>query len=92
LGRVISVSTQINAAAAPIAVASSITYAPFGPLTGLTFGNGNGIVLGQSYDQDYRLTGVNAAGVQNPGYSYDVDDNITSISDAITPARHVTFR
>ncbi|MFZ5929840.1 MAG: hypothetical protein ACOY15_01350 [Pseudomonadota bacterium] len=84
------VSTRINAAAAPVTVASSITYAPFGPLTGLTFGNG--VALTQTYDQDYRLTGIAATGVQNLGYSHDAAGNIAAISDAITPAHHVTFR
>jgi YD repeat-containing protein len=82
-GLVVSVSTRINAAAAPVAVASSITYAPFGPLTGLTFGNG--IVLGQTYDQDYRLRTLAATGVQNLTCSYDPAGNITAIADGINP-------
>ncbi|MEQ1890772.1 MAG: hypothetical protein ABL951_16595 [Alphaproteobacteria bacterium] len=45
LCRVISVSTRLNASAPPVTVASGITYAPFGPLTGLAFGNGAGVVL-----------------------------------------------
>ncbi|MDO9462109.1 MAG: hypothetical protein Q7N95_18570, partial [Alphaproteobacteria bacterium] len=89
LGRITSVSTQTNAGGAMVVVASGITYAPFGPLTGLTFGNG--VVLSQTYDLDYRLTGIAATGVQNLGYGYDSAGNITAISDAITPARHQTF-
>ncbi|MFZ5929835.1 MAG: RHS repeat domain-containing protein [Pseudomonadota bacterium] len=80
LGRVSGVSTKLDASAPPVTVASSITYAPFGPLTGLTFGNG--VALTQTYDQDYRLTGIAATGVQNLGYSYDASGNITAISDA----------
>ena len=85
----ISVSTKINAAATPVTVASGITYAPFGPLTGLIFGNG--IVLSQTYDQDYRLSTLAATGVQNLTYSHDPAGNITAIADAITPARSQSF-
>ncbi|MEQ1890176.1 MAG: DUF6531 domain-containing protein, partial [Alphaproteobacteria bacterium] len=93
LGRVISVSTRLNASAPPVTAASGITYAPFGPLTGFTFGNG--IVLSQTFDPDYRLTGIAATGVQNLGYSHDAAGNVTAISDAQTtsgkPAGNQSF-
>ena len=88
-GRVISVSAKINAAATPVTVASGITHAPFGPLTGLSFGNG--IVLSQTYDQDYRLSTLAATGVQNLTYSHDPAGNISAIADAITPTRNQSF-
>ncbi|MEQ1890558.1 MAG: RHS repeat protein, partial [Alphaproteobacteria bacterium] len=93
LGRVVGVSTRLNASAPPVTVASGITYAPFGPLTGLGFGNG--IVLSQTFDPDYRLTGIAATGVQNLGYTYDTAGNVTAISDAQTtsgkPAGNQSF-
>jgi YD repeat-containing protein len=86
LGRVVNVSTRSNAAAAAVPVASTISYAPFGPLTGLTFGNG--VVLSRSYDADYRLRTHAAAGVQQMAYAYDADGNIASIIDTpVTSAK-----
>ena len=61
VGRIISVRTGINAAATPVTVADGAVYAPFGPLTRLTFGNG--IVLSRTYDQDYRLRAQTAGAV-----------------------------
>jgi hypothetical protein len=34
------VATQANQLALPVMVASGASYAPFGPLTGLSYGNG----------------------------------------------------
>src|SRR5713226_6909694 len=52
MGRIADVATQANASAVPVAVASGATYAPFGPLTALSYGNG--LNLSVSYDQDYQ--------------------------------------
>ncbi|MBK6895493.1 MAG: hypothetical protein IPH06_02745 [Alphaproteobacteria bacterium] len=54
---------------------SSITYLPFGPLTGLTYGNSK--TLSASYDQDYRPTNRTVSGVFNHAYDTDADGNIT---------------
>ena len=63
-------------------IVSGVTYAPFGPVTGLTFGNG--IASRLTYDQDYRLTGIAAQGratVQSLTQVYDGVNDITSITD-----------
>src|SRR6266851_2843458 len=52
MGRTNGVTTQANSLAAPVTVASGATYAPFGPLTALTYGNG--LSLSATYDQDYQ--------------------------------------
>ncbi len=94
LGRVTSVLAQADAAAAPVVVASDIVYEPFGPVSGLTFGNG--VALDYLYDQDYRLTGIVAGdgvtSVQDLTLAYDNADNITAITDALDASRSQSFQ
>jgi RHS repeat-associated protein len=52
-----------------------LTYLPYGPLSGLTYGNSK--TLSASYDQDYRPTNRTVAGVFNHTYDTDNDGNIT---------------
>ena len=62
---------------------SGVTYKPFGPVSGFTFGNGIKDTL--TYDQDYRLTNILAKGrrfIQNQTMAYDGVGNITSITNA----------
>lgn len=73
-------------------VASAITYQPFGPITGLTYGNG--IAETRSFDQDYRMTTLASSGnaqVQSLTYSYDGDNNVLSIADSVTSANSQNF-
>jgi len=92
LGRISGITTKQNSGASAVTVASSPTYKPFGPLSGLTFGNG--VVLSSTYDQDYQLTGINAANgattIQNLTNGFDPSGNITSITDNLTSARSQT--
>ena len=59
LGRIAGVATQQSSGAPSVTVASTVTYEPFGPLAGLTFGNN--AVAARAYDQDYQLTGITTA-------------------------------
>src|SRR5216684_571605 len=93
MGRIGGVATQVNSLAVPVAVASGATYAPFGPLTALTYGNG--LSLSVSYDQDYQpsarlVTGT--ASVQDLVYGVDADSNITGITDHLAAARSQMFQ
>jgi RHS repeat-associated protein len=94
LGRVATILTQPDAAAAPVVVASEIEYQPFGPVASLTFGNG--VVLTYSYDQDYRLTAITAGDsttdVQDLALAYDDAHNITAITDLLDTARDQSFQ
>ena len=75
-------------------LAGSLSYAPFGPVTGLTYGNG--LTLTQSLDQAYRLTAQQVA--DNPTTptvialdrtypGYDANGNRLSQTDALaTPS------
>ena len=65
-------------------VASNISYQPFGPVSGLAFGNG--ITEAHSFDLDYRLTNLTDAGIamaQNLTYGYNAADDVLSIADAV---------
>src|SRR5262249_10572969 len=74
-------------------LANGITYEPFGPVSGFTYGNGLTDTL--TYDQDYRLTGIktssNSANVMDMGFAYDNANNITSITDTLDATRNQSF-
>lgn len=72
-GQVTNVSAPVNGTATNLA--SSITYLPYGPVTGLTYGNAK--TLSATYDQDYRPTNRTVSGVFNHTYDTDNDGNIT---------------
>lgn len=72
-GQVTNVAAPVNGTATNLA--SSITYLPYGPMTGLTYGNAK--TLSAAYDQDYRPTNRTVAGVFNHAYDTDNDGNIT---------------
>ncbi len=93
MGRISDVTTQANSLAVPVAVASGAAYAPFGPLTGLSYGNG--LSLSVSYDQDYQpsarlVTGT--ASMQDLAYGVDADGNITGITDHLATGRSQVFQ
>jgi RHS repeat-associated protein len=59
-----------------------VTYEPFGPVKGWSWGNGT--AHSRAYDQDGRVTAIStslASGV-NLGYDYDDASRITGISDS----------
>src|SRR5271168_3420751 len=55
-GRIGSVSYQPGGSGTPTVLAANVTYMPFGPVSGLVYGNG--LVHAHTYDLDYRLTGI----------------------------------
>ncbi len=64
-----------------LTLADRIGYLPFGPVTGLTYGNG--LAMQRAYDHDYRLSGLTTGGVQNLAYAYDPAGNVTNIDDLL---------
>jgi RHS repeat-associated protein len=69
-------------------VSSTMSYEPFGPMNGMTYGNG--LVQSKTYDLDYRLTQIlteNGIPQQDLGYSYDTANNITDIINGVDNAR-----
>ena len=65
-------------------VISGINYEPFGPVTGLTYGNG--LTETRGYDQDYRLTGITDPSALSWTLGYNADDDITGITDNLNSA------
>lgn len=88
-GRVVSVKTKENILAAEQTVVSGINYLPFGPASNYVFGNGLSHLA--SYDNDYRLTGIQVGGILNRSYSYDPVDNITAITNLIASNKSQRF-
>jgi RHS repeat-associated protein len=82
IGRISQVSTTLNGN--PKTLASSITYLPYGGITGLTYGNG--LTLTQGYDNQYRISSIVTGSILNLTYGYDANGNITSILDGVNPS------
>ncbi len=64
----------------PTALASNISYLPFGPLNSLTWGNG--ISLNRQYDQDYRLR-QQQIGTWQSDYEHDANGNIVELAHSL---------
>ena len=93
-GRVIEVKTRSTSGSVWKVLATNIAYEPFGPMLSADFGNG--LKLEQDWGSDRRLASkrlFTAAGddVWHVSYGYDGDDNITSITDHVTPANSRSF-
>jgi RHS repeat-associated protein len=69
-------------------IVSGVAYQPFGPVNGLTYGNG--IAETRAFDQDYRLTNI-ASSAEKLTYGYDAADNVLSIGDGLSAANNQTF-
>jgi RHS repeat-associated protein len=91
MGRVTAVSDKPAGAGSSTTLASGITYKPFGPWSGFTYGNG--IVETPTLDADYRLTRLVDAGtatVQDISYVYSVIDQPNTVTDNLTSANSIT--
>jgi RHS repeat-associated protein len=93
-GRVIEVNTRPSSSAGWTVLATNIAYEPFGPLKSADFGNG--LKLSQDWGSDRRLASkrLYAAGgtdIWHLSYTYDGDDNITSITDLVNAANSRSF-
>jgi RHS repeat-associated protein len=92
-GLITDITTRASTGAPADVLASDVAYAPFGPMTGLT--HGNGLVLAQTYDQNYWLTGleVSAPGVSRLDLTFTRDANgaLTGLGDSASTARTAAF-
>ncbi len=94
LGQVQGVSWAPNASAQPVDIVASTTYAPFGPLTSITYGNGRSQI--RAYDLDYAIDAISStpAGALTLDFEVDVMGNIVEVSDSLgqaTPDRVYTY-
>jgi hypothetical protein len=95
MGRVVSVGAANPSVDLGSQVVVGVVYEPFGPPSGFVYGNGD--FEARAFDLDYRQTGLAVAAPINPpapltsqlqylNYGYDLNDNILSIADTVTPA------
>lgn len=80
LGRINEVGVTRPGQARQVVV-TNVTYAPFGPATGWTYGNGR--TLQRPVDQDYRYEGISdpASGGLALSFTYDPTGAITTLID-----------
>ena len=91
-GQITEVATQKTSSDAAVIVAGPVQYRPFGPIASL--GHGNAITTTFTYDNDYRLTALDATdgttAVQDLDYVYGNlsgdAGNIRSITDNLNTA------
>jgi RHS repeat-associated protein len=77
LGQVTGVSVTPSSGAAQ-AVASSITWLPFGPIQSYTLGNGQAVV--RTYDKNYRVTDIVSPALELH-FVLDAMGNITGVTE-----------
>jgi RHS repeat-associated protein len=70
-------------------LAENISYIPFGPVSGLTYGNGLNQALG--FDLLYRPANISAGSVYSVDFTKDAAGNITAITDNLNPLKSQTF-
>lgn len=63
------------------ALASDIGFKPFGGMASLTYGNN--LTRNVGYDLQYRVASIETPGIQGVNYSYDLNGNITAITDIL---------
>lgn len=63
----------------PKTLASSISYLPYGWITGLTYGNT--LSLSHGYDNQYRTSSIVVGSLMNRTYTYDANGNVASFVD-----------
>jgi RHS repeat-associated protein len=69
-------------------LASGISYAPFGPVTSMTYGNGH--TLSQGVDSAYRFTDHTVTGaLQLVNSLYDANGNLNQVDNSLTTVSNV---
>jgi RHS repeat-associated protein len=92
MGQVTALTAKPPGASSASNVATGVTYEPFGPVTGLSFGNG--ITGTYGYDLDYRPTtrvDTGTSAVLNLTYGYDANNSVHTITDAVNAANTQTL-
>jgi RHS repeat-associated protein len=67
---------------------SSVSYEPFGPIKGWTWGNGT--AMSRTFDTDGKVTAI-ASGGSNKTYAFDDAFRITGITDTVTSANSYAY-
>lgn len=92
-GKITAVRHQVTSGGGTTDLATNVAYAPFGPLTGLTYGNG--LALTRTHDQNYWLTGIELVGSGSPlldlTFGRDANGNVTGVTDNAASGRAAVF-
>lgn len=89
--RVASVAAKINGSL--VNVATNFAYKPFGPRTGMTFGNGlvDTRTYGTATTKRYQLNAWTLGSLLNFTHTYDDDLNLTTRTDNLNAANNRSF-
>jgi RHS repeat-associated protein len=71
------------------AIASNINYKPYGGMTSITYGNG--LTGSVTYNNQYRIAGIQTGTIQNLSYTHDNNGNITGITNNIDSTKNKTY-
>ncbi|MEP5764318.1 MAG: RHS repeat-associated core domain-containing protein [Halieaceae bacterium] len=91
-GRVSAVYTQADSTAPEQAIATNLSYQPFGPVAG--YSHGNALQTTLAYDLDYRIDRISTDGagvIYDRAYSHDVTDNINAILNGVDASADQSF-
>ncbi|TNJ34494.1 RHS repeat-associated core domain-containing protein [Arenimonas terrae] len=82
-GRITGVMAQPTAGSAAVTVVSDVDYLPFGPATGVTFGNGR--TLDRTYDGNYGIAAIADSAVDGLALDYTLDavGNVTGLDERL---------
>ena len=83
--------SQVNTTLSTVTttLTSAMSYKPFGGVTGMTYGNG--LVRTINYDQQYRVEGIQSGAVQDLGYLFDPNGNITDITNNLDALKNKNY-
>lgn len=88
-----SITAKASASSTAVSLVSNVTYMPFGPLSGMTFGNG--LTTTRQFDQNYWLSGLTlgATGANrlNLAFSRDLNGRLTGVTDNLATGRAAAF-
>jgi RHS repeat-associated protein len=83
-----TVSVDLQQGEQTTTLASDISYAPFGPVTSMTYGNGH--TLSQGVDSAYRFTDHTVSGaLQLINSLYDANGNLSQVDNSLTTISNV---
>ncbi|CBL45672.1 RhsD protein [gamma proteobacterium HdN1] len=92
-GRIRQLRSRTSATASWTTLANNVSYEPFGPVTGFTWGNGLTETL--SYDTHYQpeaiKTSAGSTDVRSLQYGFNLANELDHLTDAKTPARSQLF-
>ncbi|CBL45515.1 probable Rhs family protein [gamma proteobacterium HdN1] len=92
-GRIHQLRSRTSSTASWATLAKNLSYEPFGPLTGFTWGNGLTETL--SYDTHYQPETIQirsgSTDVRNLQYGFNLANELDHLTDAKTPARSQLF-